>query len=169
MLNGLWVFDINTNAPDKKLKNKASRRIIPIHPFLIDQLNLPGYCKLLKKRGETRLLPDLNYSLTEGYARAVSRWFNNEYKGSCGIADVDGRKKDFHSFRVNYITDLFHKNLSKDLRLRIAGHSTGSDESSTTYTEDFPPKQFFGAVTTKVDFHKQLDLSLLKNSKWVVK
>lgn len=40
---------------------------------------------------------------------------------------------------------------------------------STTYNEDFPPKQFFDEITTKVDFHKQLDLSPLKTSKYVVR
>ena len=158
--DGVWVFDLNTNAPDKKLKNKASRRIIPIHPFLIEELNLIGYCDKLKIDGEERLFPELTGG-RDGYGRYFSRWFNAEYKIACNIADVDGRKKDFHSFRANFTTDLFYKQLRKDLRLRIAGHSTGNDEQSTTYDEDFPPKQFFDEITTKVDFHKQLDLSHL--------
>lgn len=166
--DGVWAFDLNANAPDKKLKNKASRRVIPIHPFLIDHLNLPGYCEELKKKGK-RIFPELTYSPTEGYVRAVSRWFNGDYKGAFGIADVDGRKKDFHSFRGTYTTDLFHKRLPKDIRLRVAGHSTGNDEQSTTYNEDFSPGHFFDEVTTKVDFHEQLDLSHLKKSKWVVR
>ena len=105
----------------------------------------------------------------DGYGQKVSKWFNGNYKKKCGIADVDERKKDFHSFRKTFTTDIFYKKLPKDLRLRIVGHSIGNDETSKSYVEDFPPKQFYDEIISKVDFEEQIDLSHLKKSKFVLK
>ncbi len=38
-----WVFDINANTPDKHIKTKNSKRLVPMHVFLAETLNLPGY------------------------------------------------------------------------------------------------------------------------------
>ena len=51
----------------------------------------------------------------------------------------------------------------------VENWSVGRDESSKSYTEDFPPKQFCDEIISKVDFEKQIDLSHLKNSKYVIK
>jgi integrase len=166
--DGVWVFDLNDDAKDKSLKTKSSKRLVPIHPFILDELNLLKYCEVLKSNGEKRLFPEISWQ-RDGYGKRVSEWFNGDYKKVCGIADVDGRKKDYHSFRKTFTTDIYHKKLPRDLRLRIVGHSIGSDETSKSYVEDFPPKQFYDEIISKVDFEKQIDLSHLKNSKYVIK
>jgi integrase len=57
----------------------------------------------LKKKGETRLFPELQ-KRRDGYGQTVSKWFAR-YKKRCGIVE-DGKKKDFHSFRHTFINAL---------------------------------------------------------------
>jgi len=37
---GIWLIDVN-NRGDKKVKTKSARRLIPIHPFIVNELKLP--------------------------------------------------------------------------------------------------------------------------------
>ncbi|MCE5244711.1 MAG: hypothetical protein LLF99_16095 [Desulfobacteraceae bacterium] len=53
---GVWLLDIN-DKDEKKLKNKSSRRVIPLHPFLAHELKLPQYAEKLRAQGHDRLFP----------------------------------------------------------------------------------------------------------------
>ena len=52
---GVWVFDINQKE-EKKLKNPGSARLVPIHPFLLNDLKILDYVETLRRRGEKRFL-----------------------------------------------------------------------------------------------------------------
>ena len=52
----VWVFDVN-QANGKQLKNKWSKRLVPIHPALWS-VGLRSYLESLKIRRATRLFPD---------------------------------------------------------------------------------------------------------------
>jgi integrase len=107
---GVWFIDINDKG-DKKVKTKSARRLVPMHPFIANELKLPDYVKKLKGEGETRLFPELKKG-RDGYSKSVSRWFNEKYKIKCGIQkDADGRLKDFHSYRKTLINHLQGKNV----------------------------------------------------------
>jgi len=166
--DGTWVFYLDKDTDDKKLKSKASKRLVPIHPFILNELNFLKFFKKLQSEGEQRLFPEIKRG-RDGYGQRVSKWFNETYKKKCGIVDVDGRKKDFHSFRATFITHIAHKKLPRELRLQTVGHSIGRDTSSKDYIDPFPPKQIYNEIIRKVDFEKQIDLSHLKESKFVTK
>ena len=94
---GIWCLDINDDG-DKRLKNAPSKRIIPLHPVLVNDLNFPGYVQSLKQRGEVRIFPELR-KISHQYSHAASRWFNERYKKQIGLSTEDGQKKTYHSFR----------------------------------------------------------------------
>ncbi len=156
---GVWVFDIN-DQQDKKLKNRASKRIVPIHPLLID-LNLIGYAERLKAEGETRLFPELT-KRRDGYGHTVSDWFR-AYKQKCNIIQED-RKKDFHSFRGTFITNLTYRQVPDRMLKQVVGHSEGDDITFGRYAERFSPKDLFDNVISKLDY--EIDFSHLKNSRF---
>jgi hypothetical protein len=53
---------------------------------------------------------------------------------------------------------------------QVIGHSTGSDTLTRHYIEKkFKGKVLLEKVLEKADFHKELDLSHLKKSQYVVK
>jgi integrase len=162
--DGVWVFDIN-DEEGKRLKAKSSKRIIPIHSFLLNDLNFLSYMGHLKAKGEQRLFPELREG-RDGYGRSVSRWFNETYRHKCGIVLTDGRKRDFHSFRDTFITHLVHQKVNDRMRLQVAGHSAGKDMTSV-YADPFPAKQLHDEIISKLDYG--IDLSHLKNSKFVIK
>jgi integrase len=162
--DGVWAFDINEEG-EKQLKAKASRRIIPIHPFLLNDLNFLSWMEKLKAKGEERLFPELKKG-RDGYGRAVSRWFNEAYKQKCGIGSKDGRKRDFHSFRASFVTQLVRQKVNERMRLQVEGHSAGKDMTSV-YADPFPAKQLLDEVISKLDYG--IDFSHLKKSRFVIK
>ncbi|MFC1581225.1 DUF6538 domain-containing protein, partial [Thermodesulfobacteriota bacterium] len=159
-----WVLDLN-KAEEKGLKTRSSKRIIPIHHFLLEDLNFLSYVEALKAKGEQRLFPELKKS-RDGYGRNVSRWFNESYKKKCGIESTDGRKRDFHSFRTTFINQLVRLKVHDRMRLQVSGHSAGKDMTSV-YADPFPAKQVRDEVISKLDYG--IDLSHLKNSRFVIK
>jgi integrase len=89
---GIWVISINDQG-EKKLKTHASKRIIPVHPKLIE-LGLPDYVTSQQDKGETRLFPELTRG-RDGYSTAASKWFSR-YRQSIGLFN-QSPPKDFHS------------------------------------------------------------------------
>jgi integrase len=88
---------------DKNLKTESSKRLIPLHPFLIDKLHFPAFVAELMQRGENRLFPELKKESKGGYGRAMTRWFPN-FREKAGVLqfDEEGRKRVFHSFRHTF-------------------------------------------------------------------
>ena len=165
--DGVWVFDIK-NKKGKKVKTTAGKRLVPIHPFILKDLNFLGLYRDLKAKRVERLLNELKKT-KKGYGARVSKWFNERYKKRCGIVPPeDGRLKDFHSFRTTFITDMRHKKVHDMMMKQVVGHKI--DQSVTGYyTDKFPPEQLRKEIILRIDFEKQIDLSHLKNSRYVIK
>ncbi|MFO7559861.1 MAG: site-specific integrase, partial [Desulfobacterales bacterium] len=145
--DGVWVFDLT----EKDLKTGAASRVVPIHAFLLEELNFIVYVDHLKKAGEKQLFPELTKK-RDGYGKNVGRWFNDGYKQKCGIVSTDGRKRDFHSCRTTFITSLRHKRVNDRYLKEVVGHSVAKDVTDR-YTETYPAKQTLKEVISKVDFH----------------
>jgi len=130
-IDEVYVFDINGRL-DKKLKNRSSKRLIPMHSKLIE-LGLTTYVKQLKLSKENRLFPELKLR-RDGYGQDVSRWYGR-YRKRIGIIDST---KVFHSFRHTVIDQLKQKEVPKEMVANIAGHL---DESVTfgRYGKDYKP------------------------------
>ena len=116
---GVHYFNISDEGDDQRLKNKESRRFIPIHKKLIE-LGFLDYVEARRSQGETLL-----FSLTqmsERYSHMPSKWFGR-YRRSLGIDDKD---KAFHSFRHTFITDIYASDAIEHKSKEIVGHSTES-------------------------------------------
>jgi integrase len=164
---GVWYLDINDDGPTKKLKNLASRRKVPLHPFIVKELNLPGRVEELRSKGQERLFPELRHGV-HGFGKNVSRWFNQIYRAKVGISEDDhGRPKHFHSFRATFSTHLGQKRGIVDDKLlkQVLGHADDGSTTFNTYVDDFTPEQLLEGVILHIDYG--IDLSHLKASKWV--
>jgi integrase len=141
--DGVWVLDINAKD-EKHLKNPGSARLIPIHPFLMDDLRIIQYAESLQEKGEKRLFPELR-RLRDGYSQRVSKWFNDRYKKACGITEEG---KVFHSFRHTFINAL-KQNRKVDAYLisELVGHSVQSITMSR-YGKRYEPKKLRDAIKT---------------------
>jgi site-specific recombinase XerD len=69
IVDGILCFDINADGATKKLKNKWSKRVVPVHPRLTE-LGFYSYLeKIQSDHANTRLFPQLTYTTSDGYGR----------------------------------------------------------------------------------------------------
>ena len=91
----IWVFDLNLNHPDKKLKTVQSKRLVPLHKDLISL----GFLSFLESRTKQdamgRLFSDAPMAADGTYSSTFSKWFSR-YLINIGIKTD---KTSFHSFR----------------------------------------------------------------------
>ena len=43
LMDGIWCLDVNQDKPDKSVKT-SERRIVPLHPFLVQRIELRWLC-----------------------------------------------------------------------------------------------------------------------------
>lgn len=122
-IEGVWVFDLNEVEGDKRLKNRASIRRIPIHHRLI-QLGFLGYHASRKDANERKLFPVAKTS--EGYYGCVRDRFAEWFKG-CAIS------KTFHSFRHTWNTAMIGARAHDNLRKVMGGWSVGKGVDVRVY------------------------------------
>lgn len=79
-VEGVPCIEFNAEG-DKKLKTTASRRVVPIHPRLIEL----GFLKYAESVGEGRLFPSLRKA-GNGYGDAISKWANRRLR-AVGVKD----------------------------------------------------------------------------------
>ncbi|UUY07226.1 site-specific integrase [Pseudomonas sp. J452] len=121
---GIPCIRIDDRHSDQKLKNQSSRRVLPIHPKLLE-LGLLEHAESIGDKNHSRLFPDL--VPTRGkLGHAPSKWFSR-YKAKQGISDP---RKTFHSFRHTFIDELREAGVQDSLIKRMAGH----EESSVTFS-----------------------------------
>ena len=120
--NGIWYFDINAEGDEedgKRLKNEASKRLVPIHPKLIDA-GLLVHVDQLRKQGERYLLHELTYHKANGRGRNLSRWFNEKFLVDLGLKTP---KLSFHSYRHTVSDFLAKADVSDPVIKDLIGHS----------------------------------------------
>lgn len=138
---------------DKKVKNKNARRLVPIHPFLWNDLGFAGYVAFCKQNGQKRLFEDLKFH-RDGYGTSFSKWY--DYNIGKKIAPK-GSGKAFHSIRHSFI-DWFKQiqlpNLERGMAIEIlkevVGHSLsdskGEEMTRERYGKKYPPKTLASLV-----------------------
>lgn len=132
---GVLVFEI-----DGVVKNNASRRLTPVHPYLVER-GLLEHVKGLRIRGETRLFPDWLPARSGKYADTIPRWFNRTLLPSLGITQ---REKCFHSLRHTLKTALARAGVQRQISDAITGHADSS--VAAIYIHDVPLRAMADAL-----------------------
>lgn len=120
---GIQCIRIDDSSEGQNLKNSSSRRVLPLHPTLIE-LGLLRHLESVRSTGTVRLFPELE-PVRGKLGHAPSKWFGR-YKTKRGITDP---KKTFHSFRHTLIDELRDAGVQDSLIKRIVGH----EDSSVTF------------------------------------
>ncbi len=157
-VGGVWVLDIN-DKEEKKVKSKAGKRRVPLHPFLIEDLKFIAYVESLQAKGHKRLFPELALR-RDGYGQTASKWFQR-YRARCGI--IEGGKV-FHSFRHTFDNALKQNRVDGNMISELMGHAMDSLAMSR-YADPYRPKVLLEDAILKLDFG--VDLSHLPSSKFV--
>jgi integrase len=160
-IDGTWCLNIVEDKPDKSVKT-GEKRVVPLHPFIIEDLNFVGYVKSLSNQ-EGRVFPDLK-RINNRYGHYFSRWFS-QFKKKSGIVAPSG-KKTFHSFRHTLINHLKQNDVPEHYIAEFVGHAVQSITMGR-YGKKYKPDKLFENVVLKLDYG--IDLSHLKNNRFVIK
>ncbi len=150
-IDGHWCMRFTDEREDQSLKSPSSKRVIPVHPKLIE-LGLREYVSELSNDGEERLFPSLKHE-RDGYAQAPSKWFAR-YRKKLDMVDLSPRK-DFHSFRHTLATRLKQAGVPEGVAGAIVGHTTGTGITYGRYGKDYLVEQLSEAISS-VAFDKPL-------------
>ena len=117
-VSGIWVLDIN-DGDGRKLKNEYSRRMVPIHPVLINR----GFLQYANDENgvSRRVFPSLRLVKTvQGarYGNPVSSAFGRFFD-KIGLTDPT---LNFHSFRHTFIEAMRNAEMPYSVELALAGH-----------------------------------------------
>ncbi len=150
-VDGLPCLDINDEG-DRRLKNENSPRIIPLHPYLFDDLGFCNWLDRLRADDHTgRIFPELK-EIRHCFGHYPSRWFG-KYKKGCGIAD---EKKAYHSFRHVFSDRLKQNGVSILMIDELTGRAP-QGETASRYTERYSPRHLLDKGIMKLDFTAVLE------------
>ncbi len=142
---GVRILHIN-DMDNKKVKSKAGKRFVPIHPVLWD-LGWKEYLSDIERLypDEAMAFPHL-VKTKNGYSAAVGKAFN-AYLSKIGIkkGGDDQRKKVFHSFRHTMNNEMANRGVSLELRCGLVGHEL-NNINSRIYTQDASHKSLMDSV-----------------------
>jgi integrase len=131
-LDNIPCFDINDDG-DKSLKTVSSRRLVPIHPTLIE-LGFMKHVSSVKKRGHSRLWPNLE-RVSDKYSHAIQKWYgkyNRRYV-------TEDKGKVFHSFRHTFVDNLKQAEVPEAIVAALVGHEHGGI-TFARYGKEYKPK-----------------------------
>lgn len=143
-VEGIWCFDIN-DEKDKRLKTISSRRVIPVHPKLVE-LGFMGYVEHIKKSGLPRLWMNLEYE-REGYSHKFGKWF--QYHNRKHI--TGDPKKCFHSFRHLVCDTLKQAGVEVSVISELVGHAHKGNITLSRYGKRYRPQILLDALM-KLDY-----------------
>lgn len=127
--DGIWCFDINDNEGMKKLKNRASKRLIPVHERLLD-IGLIDFYQRRSAGTSKQLFPSFSYSAQNGYGRNLGRWFNEKLLPALSLKESN---LVFHSLRHSMVTILSQSDVPDIMVRAIVGH----EQAGVTLTSYF--------------------------------
>jgi integrase len=117
--DGIHYFDLKPDAArGRRLKNKASKRRVPIHSHLI-RLGFLKYIDVRRSKGQKLVFG-------EGHGDPVSKWFARLLKK----LKIEG--KTLHGLRSTVNTKLHEGGCDPETRRALLGHS-GVDVNETVY------------------------------------
>ena len=112
-----------TTIEGRRLKTQTSQRRVPLHDEII-RCGFLAYVGALKKRGETKMFPDIRRkpgakgAQTAAWSKKYGRWLDK-----IGITDS---RLVFHSFRHTFKEACRVANIREEIHDALTGHSNGS-------------------------------------------
>lgn len=137
----------------RRLKNRASRRVVPIHPKLIERgfMDFVAHVRSYSRTSD-HLFSRLKWTDKAMFGRTPSRFMSAPIK-LAGFYEF--RRKVPHSLRSNFHQELKKTLLDANLQKQLLGHSTGDMKDSNYNETDQGPSFPFAVVLpymAKMDF-----------------
>ena len=123
-------FVITDEDDDQSVKNKSSKRIIPIHKTLIKLgfLNYVNHHRKTRKNNDLLFVQLSRHSGKGNYTQKLLKWFNEKYIYETGVKKRSNSQrvmKSFHSFRHTFIDYEKQHRLDREILEQVVGHVGG--------------------------------------------
>ena len=152
---GLWAIDIN-DEDYKRVKSAAARRIIPMHPDLID-LGLPEFVEDVRKlKLGSQLFPMLLPEVGDG---GIGNAPGKKWDLYLKVAGLTDDALTFHSLRKTANTLLKKEKVPFEVRCQIVGHE--NDHVNELYATHYSVKEL-AEMIFPVFKYEGLDLDALR-------
>jgi len=138
--HGVDYIELTDQGEAQRLKNKGSRRSVPIHPALL-RLGFLKYVETRRKEGDERLFPLLKQDRHGSWTQNWSKWWGR-YRKELGVTE---RWKDFHAFRHTFKRQCRECGIAKDIHDALTGHESG--DVGDAYGGAYPLKALAGAMS----------------------
>ena len=135
-INDTWCIDVNDRG-DKRLKNSNAKRIVPLHPMLLNA----GLVEFAENRHGLKLFADVK-PYSGKYGHQVSKEFA-KYRAAIG---VEGDGQTFHGIRHSFITKLWSAGIPEAHTAAVVGHQRGERESYTRYAKKTDLRPLLAAI-----------------------
>lgn len=155
---GLMGFAITPSGGGKRLKTVASKRLIPVHPTIM-QLGFRRYVENVKRDGQERLWPNLRPCPRGYYSTYFLRWFSR-YLEAVEVK-VRGSSRDgdaFHPFRHCWADAAREADISLPMQEAIGGWTQTTAHSK--YGSGYSLRRLTGEIA-KIAF-PGLDIAQLR-------
>jgi integrase len=146
-VDGIWSFDFNDEGDRKSLKTEASRRLVPMHPRLI-QLGLPDYVINKRRLGQQKLFPTFTYDPKNGWGRRLGHHFNTRLLPELGIKS---KELVFHSLRHTVVTQLMQAGVDLAVVQAFVGHTRQGVTHQNYFKQGYTLQQLNEAIQ-KLDY-----------------
>lgn len=130
--NNVWYFSITDERDDQHLKNKPSKRNVPIHPKLLE-FGFIDFVENIRSSNKDRLFYQLTFSKKTRYTHAMGAWFGRYLTK----LKIEGRNKVFHSFRHLVKPMLRDAGIGQEYQNAICGWSA-KDVGERIYGGEIP-------------------------------
>ena len=97
MMEGVPVIHVRPSADGKRVKSFAGRRVLPVHPELI-QMGYLMFVAEQRKTGRIQLFPAEKPTTAGHWGDLLGKWFAGHLKAT----NISGKKLGMHSFRHNF-------------------------------------------------------------------
>lgn len=143
MVEGHPCIRITEESDEQALKSEPSKRLVPLHPVLID-LGLWTFVQQLRARKEVRLFPGIRLDGKAGRGSAISKTFTTHLEGLNIKARRENGTLGFHSLRKTVIQALQGSALTPERRRSLVGHEPGDDVHTIHYMRPWTPAELSG-------------------------
>lgn len=127
--DGIWHFNIRFDAEKgRRLKNKASVRVVPVHSFLVAS-GFVTYVETIQKSRAKVLFSNLGTDGRPTAGDSVGKWHKRIIDK---YVKVNGRKLALHSYRSTVISRLHEAGVKSEVVRALVGHE-GVDVHEKTY------------------------------------
>jgi integrase len=134
---GMWCIDVTRDRPGQRLKNKMSRRLLPIHPVIL-QCGFLDFVEQARRWGRITLFPDVIWG-SNGPGDCISDWFNRTFlRKRCGIVHPS---LTFHSFRHCFASIGDRSDVRHDRLALLLGHTAGQSVLRDHYIKVCGPRE----------------------------